>query len=640
MFFKIRNSFILVCEIIIFCCVLSAFENVNGKCIIYKSDGTEMTENEWSVGMYIPIIDNWTETSLLASRTKNIKSIEVNLNTIRSNYFNIGLDPVYNLLTINLTDEFANYEVYETVEVVEVKINFDCESSGEKSIVISLPITDSNNHDPEFINAPYEFTMGMPLLKNYSFESHGIAIIARDIDISNKNLSFSLKSDNGKSNGFSILWSGQSSDNRNKPIFKAILITTELIDLHENVTFTIAAQDTGQPVRETNTTITINVERARSTLMFSKSLYIADCRSAEVGKDADIVFDQKIVILRGAELNINITILSNPTGYEQNFQYEMVYETSMISLKLKNPPVTLLTMNSMLLELQISKIGSLTSTVLFIKLPGISDSTFPPKLYFKSEFHRLEKDFSFTGTLIAEKADLENVNGDINYSIRYESSEDEKISIDRISGEVKVIKMLSPGIYTFDIIANVTEHNLSARTKVLLVITHKEIDYALRIIEVEEESPHKDILSLGSEFCDYTIQSQTPDKGWFYLVKNSLYSNAIDRESTDFLNYSSAQVRLEIEVICPSNHLNDKQVKRATEYNVAIGNILFNYSQMHIIAIITDINDNEPVWDTQIPKTIGYLAKELSKFVLTPCVYNLSVSNFVNLADIISVSQS
>ncbi|XP_043468089.1 uncharacterized protein LOC122502184 isoform X6 [Leptopilina heterotoma] len=549
MFFKIRNSFILVCEIIIFCCVLSAFENVNGKCIIYKSDGTEMTENEWSVGMYIPIIDNWTETSLLASRTKNIKSIEVNLNTIRSNYFNIGLDPVYNLLTINLTDEFANYEVYETVEVVEVKINFDCESSGEKSIVISLPITDSNNHDPEFINAPYEFTMGMPLLKNYSFESHGIAIIARDIDISNKNLSFSLKSDNGKSNGFSILWSGQSSDNRNKPIFKAILITTELIDLHENVTFTIAAQDTGQPVRETNTTITINVERARSTLMFSKSLYIADCRSAEVGKDADIVFDQKIVILRGAELNINITILSNPTGYEQNFQYEMVYETSMISLKLKNPPVTLLTMNSMLLELQISKIGSLTSTVLFIKLPGISDSTFPPKLYFKSEFHRLEKDFSFTGTLIAEKADLENVNGDINYSIRYESS-------------------------------------------------------------------------------------------WFYLVKNSLYSNAIDRESTDFLNYSSAQVRLEIEVICPSNHLNDKQVKRATEYNVAIGNILFNYSQMHIIAIITDINDNEPVWDTQIPKTIGYLAKELSKFVLTPCVYNLSVSNFVNLADIISVSQS
>ncbi|XP_043468082.1 uncharacterized protein LOC122502184 isoform X5 [Leptopilina heterotoma] len=579
MFFKIRNSFILVCEIIIFCCVLSAFENVNGKCIIYKSDGTEMTENEWSVGMYIPIIDNWTETSLLASRTKNIKSIEVNLNTIRSNYFNIGLDPVYNLLTINLTDEFANYEVYETVEVVEVKINFDCESSGEKSIVISLPITDSNNHDPEFINAPYEFTMGMPLLKNYSFESHGIAIIARDIDISNKNLSFSLKSDNGKSNGFSILWSGQSSDNRNKPIFKAILITTELIDLHENVTFTIAAQDTGQPVRETNTTITINVERARSTLMFSKSLYIADCRSAEVGKDADIVFDQKIVILRGAELNINITILSNPTGYEQNFQYEMVYETSMISLKLKNPPVTLLTMNSMLLELQISKIGSLTSTVLFIKLPGISDSTFPPKLYFKSEFHRLEKDFSFTGTLIAEKADLENVNGDINYSIRYES-------------------------------------------------------------KVEEESPHKDILSLGSEFCDYTIQSQTPDKGWFYLVKNSLYSNAIDRESTDFLNYSSAQVRLEIEVICPSNHLNDKQVKRATEYNVAIGNILFNYSQMHIIAIITDINDNEPVWDTQIPKTIGYLAKELSKFVLTPCVYNLSVSNFVNLADIISVSQS
>lgn len=88
-----------------------------------------------------------------------------------------------------------------------------------------------------------------------------------------------------------------------------------------------------------------------------------------------------------------------------------------------------------------------------------------------------------------------------------------KITIDPNSGEVKVTKMISQGIYTFDIIAKVTEHKLLAKTKVLLVVTQKEMDYALRIIEVEEESNHNNILLLGSEFCSYIILSQTPAKG-------------------------------------------------------------------------------------------------------------------------------
>lgn len=48
--------------------------------------------------------------------------------------------------------------------------------------------------------------------------------------------------------------------------------------------YTVFFQDTGKPVRNANTTISIRVNSARSTLKFSKSLYVADCRSAEVEK--------------------------------------------------------------------------------------------------------------------------------------------------------------------------------------------------------------------------------------------------------------------------------------------------------------------------------------------------------------------
>lgn len=101
---------------------------------------------------------------------------------------------------------------------------------------------DFNNHNPEFLNAPYDFTIGMPILKNYSFDSHGIVIMARDIDISNKNVTFNIKSVNDETKGFYLLWSGQSIDDKNKPIFKARLITTELIDLHNDVTLKIFVQ--------------------------------------------------------------------------------------------------------------------------------------------------------------------------------------------------------------------------------------------------------------------------------------------------------------------------------------------------------------------------------------------------------------
>ena len=94
---------------------------------------------------------------------------------------------------------------------------------------------------------------------------------------------------------------------------------------------------------------------------------------------------------------------------------------------------------------------------------------------------------------------------------------------------------------------------------------------------------------------------------------------------------SVAQVRLVVKATCSEkSFVNPQRAKRDTEYNVILEDIPFTRSKMHIVAIITDINDNPPVWDSKIPKVIGYASKNLSKFIVLPSVYSLSVSIQLN----------
>lgn len=58
--------------------------------------------------------------------------------------------------------------------------------------------------------------------------------------------------------------------------------------------------------------------------------------------------------------------------------------------------------------------------ILFLFL--FSDGILKPKLYFKKLFHRFEKDVSFTGKLMTEKAIFDDFIGNVDYSINYENS--------------------------------------------------------------------------------------------------------------------------------------------------------------------------------------------------------------------------
>lgn len=91
--------------------------------------------SEWTFGVYLPnIADDSPPTSLLSLKTKNVESIQYELNTNFQNYVNVNLHPDSYLISIELTDDFANYEENEVnysnmfsrnvTERVELNFNF------------------------------------------------------------------------------------------------------------------------------------------------------------------------------------------------------------------------------------------------------------------------------------------------------------------------------------------------------------------------------------------------------------------------------------------------------------------------------------------------------------------------------------
>lgn len=118
--------------------------------------------------------------------------------------------------------------------------------AGENEFVyfqeIAVPITDTNNHYPEFQNAPYTYELPMPFPSGFSVQLFG-EISARDIDLTNTNISFTLNSSDPNAAGFTASWLSQ--DTTDTKLHYAQLLTTTLLSFDNNVTFKIYATVSG-----------------------------------------------------------------------------------------------------------------------------------------------------------------------------------------------------------------------------------------------------------------------------------------------------------------------------------------------------------------------------------------------------------
>lgn len=101
------------------------------------------------------------------------------------------------------------------------------------------PIIDTNNHDPEFLNAPYTYNLAMPFPKDFRLDLLE-SISARDIDLTNNNITFTVDPDDAVSQAFHASWLSEDITSLKNRHF-ASLKTKTILHLPDDITFRIYA---------------------------------------------------------------------------------------------------------------------------------------------------------------------------------------------------------------------------------------------------------------------------------------------------------------------------------------------------------------------------------------------------------------
>ncbi|KAG5893677.1 hypothetical protein JTB14_021973, partial [Gonioctena quinquepunctata] len=139
---------------------------------------------------------------------------------------------------IGTTDKLSGIdEITSKQENVNVLISFNCDLScvnGTSNMQILFAVNDTNNHEPEFLQEKYNYSVAAPIMPSVDFTVYGSAITVKDLDFSNQNE------------------------------YTAEFRANRVIQVTETVTYTIIAKDSGSPPLNTSKQITIQADPSLS----------------------------------------------------------------------------------------------------------------------------------------------------------------------------------------------------------------------------------------------------------------------------------------------------------------------------------------------------------------------------------------
>ncbi|KAK0092064.1 hypothetical protein PV326_002275 [Microctonus aethiopoides] len=352
---------------------------------MWPNNGTELTEDVTSFDIPLsPIFDTDEPGKLLLElNTRDVIEIIQIINNPNSNnnnpYMNATLSSE-GIFKLVLTDNFPNYEQYETKESMGISVEFLCALGNTRKIDIQQPIEDTNNHDPIFVNAPYSYNLSMPFPKNIPIDLIS-GISARDIDLTNQRISFFLNNSDPIINGLQAQW--LSIDSKDSKLHHARLITTAVLDFREDVTFYIFAEDSGNPPKISNTTVTIVIDKPNSILRFTQPIYVADYTNLKpenrtfVANANGTIFsfnEGEISLDGGVDNTVKYSYIENSGEYQNNFNLKISPDQTTVQLILIDPPDKFFNESFVLLTLTAKKLGAEETTALHISLPGRSTS--------------------------------------------------------------------------------------------------------------------------------------------------------------------------------------------------------------------------------------------------------------------------
>ncbi|XP_041976317.1 uncharacterized protein LOC121731064 isoform X2 [Aricia agestis] len=235
----------------------------------------EGVEN-WLLAVTVNIMDTDREVEVLRRTTENIEEIiDVTQGEAlnRGPYLTMSLEDSSFVISTNAA--FNTYENDETSLTIGSVVQFRCTSGSTSMLVITVNITDTNNHSPEFVPSNYEFTIAPPVPPGFLVTDCISDVITRDVDLTTYRIDYEIQG----SDLFKIAYDESSTEPKN---FKAILRTAEFIrTLPEPIVLRVRATDvdlTGNDPRSVDSTITIHANSEfefPDEPIFSQAYYLA-----------------------------------------------------------------------------------------------------------------------------------------------------------------------------------------------------------------------------------------------------------------------------------------------------------------------------------------------------------------------------
>ncbi|KAM3962349.1 uncharacterized protein ACR2FA_003587 [Aphomia sociella] len=341
-------------------------------------ENCQLVENvQWFQSIDVDIFDydrgyiySTPVTSRVAEITNILNDASLNNNTP---YFSGYLEEA--TFHLSTTTQFEQYEVYETIQSINLRVDFTCTDGTTGSQLFHIFVQDTNNHYPEFIPyGQYDFTIMPPLLPGYVIGSCDFSIVVKDIDLTTSRIDFVLTG----SDYFEIVYDEASSTE--PKMFKAILRTTTFIrTLPDSVELTISATDvdeTGDPPLTSYATVLIHADNDLSLPeepVFTRAIYTATYTESN-----EVVLDEPISLYQGYNIDVAFTLDEDYRDY-----FELIIDDNKVSLQ-----VILPLSNEILMQSQIYLIvrahrefTSGATTTVVIQLPEVITLQFERSYY-------------------------------------------------------------------------------------------------------------------------------------------------------------------------------------------------------------------------------------------------------------------
>jgi hypothetical protein len=407
--------------------VLFIFTAVIAKC--YSIDdggcGLEGPNLDWQSNLCI--FDAISDVDTLNEQFTFTDTLEVTTtdNGTASSYLDIEVDQDNKILLVKTNDNFINFDndtptSASTEIIISVTATLKC-PKGDSKLTFSIPVEDTNNNKPTFLNPTYEYSMPMPLVPKIDLTNFGDLIIAEDLDFSNKKITFTVD----PSDVFQVE-SVATSDTKQ---FRTSLKVAQYQRFSEDTVVTITATDEGTPTSSSTTTVTIKVDQELSLPdipTFKNAVYKFEYSESE-GVPAVKALGDPITVTTSDATVTDVTI-------EDNNYVTAVFDqtTSQVSIDTTGTPIGLTTESVMLFELTVTLNKNPTDsskTMILLEIPNdnvITVPTFSEPFYTaqyltESDPHTIKLDEG-QEISITEKEDVDiTLSGDDHFSINYDT---------------------------------------------------------------------------------------------------------------------------------------------------------------------------------------------------------------------------